>query len=423
MNLVPFSPKQIFALCNSNKPYNLWTGAVRSGKTTLSIPWLINKIITLPDGYGMITGQTQETIERNFLNDLMLVLGAGNYRYVTGKYLDVYYRCKEEDRRKVRRMYIVGLRDKGAIRRIRGSTLVLLYMDEASLTPKDVFDELLNRLSVKGATALFTTNPDSPYHYLMREYIRDRYKKKDWQVFNFMMEDNLSLDREYKERLKRQYRGLPSLYQRMIEGKWVIAEGLVYNMYSERVNVIDEVPSQKPRRYYVFGDYGVGNPTVFLLVGEYRMGSRKQFIVLDEYYHSGRDTGRNKTTSKLLKDFEKLIERNNIRRIQDIILDPSASPLITEFESNGYMVTRANNEVITGIATVAQLLENGDIMLLKDTTIKTQEEFTMYSWDENAQNRGEDKPLKQNDHCLDALRYGIYTLIGDVAGISSRNIA
>jgi hypothetical protein len=32
-----------------------------------------------------------------------------------------------------------------------------------------------------------------------------------------------------------------------------------------------------------------------------------------------------------------------------------------------------------------------------------------YSWDDEAAERGDDKPIKENDHSCDALRYGIRT--------------
>jgi hypothetical protein len=35
-----------------------------------------------------------------------------------------------------------------------------------------------------------------------------------------------------------------------------------------------------------------------------------------------------------------------------------------------------------------------------------------YVWDEKAVNRGEDKPLKVNDHAMDSIRYGIYNEFG-----------
>ena len=38
-------------------------------------------------------------------------------------------------------------------------------------------------------------------------------------------------------------------------------------------------------------------------------------------------------------------------------------------------------------------------------------EFYSYSWDTKAIERGEDAPLKVDDHCLDALRYFVNTIL------------
>ena len=35
-----------------------------------------------------------------------------------------------------------------------------------------------------------------------------------------------------------------------------------------------------------------------------------------------------------------------------------------------------------------------------------------YSWDPKAQARGEDKPIKRDDHAVDAERYGVMRLLG-----------
>lgn len=39
-------------------------------------------------------------------------------------------------------------------------------------------------------------------------------------------------------------------------------------------------------------------------------------------------------------------------------------------------------------------------------------EFQAYVWDEKAAERGEDKPAKVNDHCMDAVRYFVTTILG-----------
>ena len=45
-------------------------------------------------------------------------------------------------------------------------------------------------------------------------------------------------------------------------------------------------------------------------------------------------------------------------------------------------------------------------------------EFGSYIWDAKAAEHGEDKPVKEHDHALDAARYMAYTIIRRPSGIS-----
>jgi len=40
-------------------------------------------------------------------------------------------------------------------------------------------------------------------------------------------------------------------------------------------------------------------------------------------------------------------------------------------------------------------------------------EFASYVWDAKAAERGEDKPVKQHDHAMDAMRYFVYMVVAD----------
>ena len=46
----------------------------------------------------------------------------------------------------------------------------------------------------------------------------------------------------------------------------------------------------------------------------------------------------------------------------------------------------------------------------EESILQKKDVKTSYIWDEKAQEKGEDKPVKQNDHALDALRYLLQTL-------------
>ncbi|WP_228503249.1 hypothetical protein [Laceyella tengchongensis] len=69
----------------------------------------------------------------------------------------------------------------------------------------------------------------------------------------------------------------------------------------------------------------------------------------------------------------------------------------------------AKNDVVPGIETVASLMET-DRFFVQSRCRHFLEEVHAYVWDERSQERGEDRPVKQHDHTLDAVRYCAYTM-------------
>ena len=90
-----------------------------------------------------------------------------------------------------------------------------------------------------------------------------------------------------------------------------------------------------------------------------------------------------------------------------VIVDPSAASFIAQLRKDGFLVVEAENSVIDGIRFVSSMIERDAYFIAKKCT-NTIKEKSAYVWDEKAQLRGEDKPLKTNEHCSDAERYGLY---------------
>ena len=91
-------------------------------------------------------------------------------------------------------------------------------------------------------------------------------------------------------------------------------------------------------------------------------------------------------------------------------MDPSAASFIEELRRRGWPVLKADNRVGDGIRRVGELLKDGTL-LFADTCRHTAEEFQSYVWDAAAADRGEDRPVKEHDHCMDAIRYFVTTVI------------
>lgn len=61
---------------------------------------------------------------------------------------------------------------------------------------------LLSRLRKDGAKLIGTTNPDTPNHWLKKEYI-DRGSELDLLSMKFLIDDNIFLPRDYVKNIKK----------------------------------------------------------------------------------------------------------------------------------------------------------------------------------------------------------------------------
>lgn len=394
-----FSPKGLRSITESTARLNVWHGAVRSSKTICSMVRWLEYVKSGPPGDLLMTGKTERTLKRNILDPLEQIIGRGfKYNRGTG-----------EAKLLNRRIYIAGANDERSEGKIRGLTLAGAYGDELSLWPETFFKMLLSRLSVPGAKLFGTTNPDSPYHWLKTDYIDN--SELDLKSWHFELEDNPNLDQAYIDSLKKEYTGL--WYKRFISGLWVLAEGAIYDMWDDNVHAVDIIP-ERFDRYYLGVDYATGNPTAFILIGQAGL----KLYAIDEYYWDSARTGRQKTDAEYSADLKKFIEG---RYPQAILVDPSAASFILQLRRDQVPgIRNADNSVLDGIRNVASFISGSRFFVYKKKCPNLLKEFAGYVWDPKAQKKGEDKPIKTNDHALDATRYVVNTIFGrGTAGVQA----
>lgn len=383
---MPLSPKQVLSFQEANKRFNIWCGAVRSGKTYSSILKLIDVIKNGPPGSGMIIGVNRDTIQRNVLLELFKFLGFPPPSTKT-----------TETKIYGRNIYFVGAHDEGAVRRIQGSTLSFAYVDEATCIPAPFWRMLLSRLSVESAQLLATCNPEGPAHWLKKEFI-DRAHELDLVHWSFQLDDNPSLSEKYKSDLKKEYQGM--WYKRYILGEWAVAHGLVYDSFDNDNVFTNPLPSPV---YYVVGvDYGTTNATAAVMCAV-NPKMWPQIRIEKEYYYDSAKKGRSKTDAELAQDIKDFVSHHDVRAVY---VDPAAASLKLELRRNNLPVVDANNDVLLGIKIASKFIANKNIVIHKCCSTLL-EHIQSYAWDPKAADRGEDKPLKVQDHILDALRYAI----------------
>jgi PBSX family phage terminase large subunit len=385
---------------------NILEGSVRSGKTVAMIPKWLNYIMTGPPGLLLMTGVSKDTIYDNVLDDLFDTIGEERYHYNrnTGDIIITWY---DDTGERTRRIKVIGAKDEGSEKFLRGKTLAGAYCDELTLMPERFFKQLLNRLSVPGAKLYATTNPDSPMHYLYREFITDERKLSNglMSVVHFELDDNPNLDEEYKTNIRSSYSGM--WFKRMILGLWVLAEGVIYDMFSDD-HLFDDAEFtntiKSTCRRYIACDYGTKNPMVFLDI--YDDGDT--IWIPDMYYWDSRKEQRQKTDAQYADDLEKMVGEEHP---DFIVIDPSAASFKIECQGRGFRVKDADNSVNDGIRIVAKLLTKKKIRIHRTRCQPMIDEFQSYVWDERAARTGEEKPVKQADHAMDALRYYVHTML------------
>ncbi|MCM1227549.1 MAG: PBSX family phage terminase large subunit [Clostridium sp.] len=384
--------KKILAFPYSKYDTLICDGAVRSGKTSIMtvafIDWAMREFSGKRFG---ICGKTVGSATENMIKPYMAML------YARKRYTLKWRRFEkilEVSRGSVKNLFeIFGGKDESSYELIQGRTLAGVLLDEVVLMPESFVNQALARCSVDEARMWFSCNPDNPGHWFYTKWI-ERRKERNALYLHFSMTDNPSLSQKTLRRYESTYTGV--FYQRYILGEWVAAEGLIYPMYDNTVPTID----REYIKYAVSMDYGIQNPTAMLLWG--LCGG--VWYLVREYYHSGRDTNEQKTDQQYYEELERLCGKLPIWKL---IIDPSASSFITLCnQKKKFKILKANNDVIDGIRHTASVLSEKKL-LINDCCKNTIREFGLYSWDDNTD---EDRPIKENDHCMDALRYMVNTL-------------
>lgn len=333
----------------------------------------------------MIIGVNRTSIQRNILIHLYRRLG---FPVPTEK--------AQKDNLYGRNIWFVGAPDVSAVSTIQGSTIALAYVDEATNIPEPFWRMLESRLRVPGAKLLATCNPEGPAHWLKKDYIDN--DKLDLVYWNFCLDDNPSLDDAYKQQLKASYSGM--WYKRYILGQWALAHGAVYDTYDHYNEFRGDLPAAD---YYICGiDYGTTNATAAVLVGvsPYRW---PQIRVEAEYYYDSAKRGRSQTDAEIVRSIKEFLGYKNV---SSIYLDPAAASLKIAMRQEDLPVLDAQNDVMLGIKIVNKFV-SGKNLVIHESCTNLREQMQSYAWDPKAADRGEDRPVKKDDHAVDALRYAL----------------
>lgn len=200
------------------------------------------------------------------------------------------------------------------------------------------------------------------------------------------------------------------LYRWVWLGECIGIDELIYYMFSE--NHRKESDAAHFKLIGIGIDYGQQNATTFEAAGVNI--NKRRIEGLDEFYHSGRDTGKQKSPSEYAQELIKmtdLLHEKYSCSIFYVFIDPSAKGLAEEIkrlarQTRPYTISikDAENDVAVGIQRVQKCMTYG-LMTVSENQPNLIREFGTYEYDKKSIEVGKEKPVKRDDHCCDAWRY------------------
>ena len=391
-----FSKRQMIAMTWWNRPQwgecegIICDGAVRSGKTVCMTDgfFLWSMIRFQGENFGLC-GRSISSLRRNVTANLDSWLGGlFQIREHRGENKIVVRWGNRENT-----YYLFGGVDESSYKQIQGITLAGALLDEVALMPRSFVEQTCARCSVDGSKLWFNCNPAGPEHWFYKEWICKK-EEKNFLYLHFTMADNPGLSAKIRGRYEQMYTGV--FYKRYVLGQWCVAEGLIYDFSRER-HLMQEQP--QGGRYYISVDYGTLNP---FSAGLWCVAGGKAYR-LGEYYYDGRKTGKTLTDQQY---YDALVKLAGDLPIECVVVDPSAASFIAVIRREGkFSVRKAKNSVLDGIRLVASLLQE-EVLQISPQCRDAIREFGLYTWQEQG-----DKPVKENDHAMDDIRYFCATVL------------
>ena len=392
----------------SQAPVLLLTGSAGGGKSRLAAEKCHAFCLRYPGATALALRKTRASminstvlfLEREVIGRSPLVRHArskSRWEYANGSILAYGGMANDEQRENIR-----SIGQKGGVD--------LLWMEEATKFTEADFNEARARMRGRAAPwrqMMLSTNPDGPAHWINRRLIGGGGAETHFS----QAAHNAHLPPDYGEVLA----GLTGIQrERLALGKWVMAEGVVYRDYSPEAHLADR-PADRTLaawRKYRSIDFGFTNPAVCQWWAEDDDGA---LWLYREWYHTG-------LTAKELGEVIRACSHGE--SYAWTVADHDAGDRAVLRGECGIPTVPAIKDIRQGVQKVMERLrarKNGrpGLFICRGARVKedprlasarkptcTEEEIASYVWDEGRRSQdGQEFPLKENDHGMDAMRY------------------
>lgn len=307
--------------------------------------------------------------------------------------------------------------------RLKGPNCGFVFVDEGSSIPEDTFMILQGRIRLQNvpdeARQIFICSNPEGENWLWRKFCLS--PSESFELIKAPSTENHHLPKDYIENLLTSYPR--DWIRRYVYGEFNTFAGQIYKEFDEKIHVTDRIEVLPQHKFMIGVDYGYANPTaiLFSMIDVYG-----NVMFFDEIYEQG----------VLVSDLAEMT-KDKMGRYGIIdpyfVIDPSCKSkhglmgksVVDEFREFGIYCRPGNNHVEAGINRVSEYLkvqENhqnpwtqqspSPHLFIHPRCVNLIREVKSYRWQENrmglAKNQPE-KPVKDKDHAVDAMRYVLMT--------------
>lgn len=394
-------------------------GGYGSGKSRSSLQEFFLRCLENPRGSGLVTAPTLSQLKKTTIKTLLEEI-------IPPPMIESFNKTDGEILLSNGfRIYVVpsDLEEK-----LRSMNIGLIHMEEASGIKESIYVQLQTRLRdpfVKNKAMIVCTNPDINW---VKSTFVDNEKRKDpnhpehsqynpfIHTFIWPTKLNIYLPDNFEEMISA---NKPDWWRaRFLEGSFSHSSGMVYPNVANSLTTSYEYGEINPKWERVIGlDWGMRNPTA-VMFGAINP-DKGEVVIYQEYYVAG------KTLPEHAKDLKPMIDQIPHGLIRFMVADPSignkndvvnGKSVQGLFQEYGMFFQKGNNSMEAGILKVNSYIERGRLKIFQDKCPNLTREIIGYKFPEldiDEDKNLDEKPIKNHDHSVDALRYMMMRLPDD----------
>ena len=293
----------------------------------------------------------------------------------------------------------IALRGWEAVETLRGQKFDLIVLDEVAMMRDfwSKWQEIIRpTLTDNKGEGIFISTPKGFNHFY--ELYNLEAEDADFKSFHFTTYDNHHIPKDEVDKARKEL--TEDRFAQEYLADFRKTEGLVYKEFDRNIHLFDDEDWQADEMddkvVKVFGgvDFGFTNPVAVLTI---KKDKDSWYWVTDEWYKT-------QQTDAQIADYVSTLKWN------ECYPDPESASGIEELKRrkvNVREVLKNKDSIRNGINAVRELLKSNRLYIHKSCVNLIWELETYAYPDKKADHNEEEKPIKENDHAVDALRYAL----------------